>query len=144
MRALRLVAVSCVFAAAGCGKSSPPTTPTPTPVTITVSGSTSQTGVNSCSGDTHTFNAAEGEITVRLTATSDPNLALSVQVCGGSSDVLTNCAIRQQRINVSQSLAGARLGGTAQTLKFLPFACVFSNTFDPTPVTYTAAVTYLQ
>jgi hypothetical protein len=37
-----------------------------------------------------------------------------------------------------------RVGASNQLVKLLPFACVFSNTFDPTPITYKVSVTYQQ
>lgn len=132
----------------GCGSSGgSPASPTPAvtgPVTVAVTGTTRQTGVNSCSGDSHAFTAAEGQISVRLTATNDPNAALSIQVCSGSSDTGSNCAIRQQKIATGETLTGMRVGTAAQTLKFLPYACVFGATVDTTPITYTASLTHQQ
>jgi hypothetical protein len=49
---------------------------------MSVNGTTRQTSVNGCEGDTHMFTASDGEIRITLTATSDSNQALSVQVCG--------------------------------------------------------------
>ena len=151
MIARRTFAAAAIIALAGCGSSggaATPTTPTTpavtSPVTITTTGSTRQSGINQCSGDAHTFSAAEGAISVTLTATSDSNSALSVQVCSGSSDTSANCAIKQQKIAVGQTLTGDRVGTAAQTLKFLPYACVFGSTYDPTPITYSASVTYRQ
>jgi hypothetical protein len=70
-------------------------------------------------------------------------MALSVQVCSGN-DLSANCAITQQKIQVGQTLSGARKVGPSQTLKFLPYACVFGGASDTTPVTYTATITYGQ
>lgn len=148
----RTGALSCLFmlaAAAGCGSSSsrnPPGSPAPTPTqaTQTFSGTTLRTPNGSCSGDVHTFTAVEGEITVRLTATSDANNALSVQVCGGPNDVGTNCAVRQQKITVGQTLSGTRQGPADQTLKFLGHNCVFGGPAVTDAITYTAVVTYMR
>lgn len=142
----------CVFtlvAAAACGSSSrgnPPGSPAPTPTqaTQTFSGTTVRTPNGSCSGDVHTFTAVEGEITVRLAATSDANNALSVQVCGGPNDVGTNCAVRQQKITVGQTLSGTRQGPADQILKFLGHNCVFGGPAVTDPITYTAVVTYMR
>lgn len=143
----RPLALATVLLLAGCGSSGGAATSPPAPtvtVTITVAGTTRQTAVNSCSGDSHAFTAASGQISVRLIATSDPNNALSVQVCSGASDTSSNCAVTQQRITVGETLGGVRVGTSAQTLKFLPFACVFTSTLNTTPITYTAALTYQQ
>ncbi len=135
--------------AAACGGSSPspgggnPLAPAVL-TTETLSGTTRQTAINSCSGDSHIINAREGDISVRLVATSDPNNALSIQVCSGATDASTNCAVTQQRINVGQTLSGPRKGTEQQTIKPLPFACVFTSTLDPTPMTYTLSVTYMK
>ena len=136
--------------AAGCGGSSsggnPPGSPAPTPTqaTQTFSGTTIRTASGSCSGDVHEFTAVDGEITVRLTATSDSNNALSVQICGGPNDIGTNCAVRQQKIAVGQTLSGARQGPANQVLQFLGHNCVFGGPPVTDPITYTAVVTYMR
>lgn len=149
----RVVSLATFVAAVSCGGSSGgasgggniPTAPTASgPTTIAVTGTTRQNSVNGCEGDSHMFNAAEGEIRITLTATSDTNQALSVQVCSGSNDTSTNCAVRQQKIAVGQTLTGNRVGGTAQLLKFLPYNCVFGNTFDPVAITYSGSLTFQQ
>lgn len=150
-RAVWIVAAAALLtlcaACSGAGSPSAADGQTPAPSTsgttmITVSGTTRQTSVNACGGEVHTFDAADGEIKVTLTATNDPNMALSVQVCSGNVDVSANCTIAQQKIQVGQTLAGTRKPGAAQTLKFLPYACVFLPTVDTTPINYTATVTY--
>jgi len=143
MRRLALTALTLAITACGGGGS--PGTPSAQPVrtTETFSGTTTQSGVNACGGDTHNVTAQDGEIAVRLAATSDPNNALSIQVCAGGIDA-SNCSIAQQRISVGQTLTGVRRGIAQQNVKPLPFACVFSNTFSPTPVTYTIEVTYMK
>lgn len=92
-RTPRLVVTLCVVVAAaacGGGGSSPaapaptgstPTSPGPasgTTATVTVSGSTRQISATGCGGDSPDFTAADGTIGVTLTATSDPNMALSL------------------------------------------------------------------
>jgi hypothetical protein len=110
------------------------------PFTATFSGETRQNG-NTCSGDSHTFDAAAGAIVVRLLETNDPANALSVQVCAGN-DTAGNCAINQQQIAVGQSLSGSRPSAAQQTLKFLGHSCVFGGPPATAPITYRAEVTY--
>lgn len=146
-RSHRIPTFAALLVLGGCGSSGGASTAPPAPtvtVTVAISGTTRQTAVNSCSGDSHAFTAAAGQISVRLTATSDPNNSLSVQVCSGSADTSSNCAITQQRIAVGETLSGVRVGTAGQTLKFLPFACVFTGTLNTTPITYTASLTYQQ
>lgn len=115
------------------------TTPAPvvtTPVTQVFTGSTTQR----CSGDSHNFTAAAGDISVRLLETTDPAGALSVQICGGGIDN-GNCSIKQQKIAVGQVIAGSRVGVPEQTLKLLAHGCVFGPA-GPDSVTYRVEVTY--
>jgi hypothetical protein len=138
----------CLFAASCGSTSSTPTTPiTPAPsgpVTVTFSGTTTQSAVNACGGDSHNFNAASGDITVKLLETTDPAAALSIQVCPGGIDAPGTCTLQQQKILVGQSLTGARKGIATQNLKLLPHSCVFTSTVNTTPVTYKVSVTYEQ
>lgn len=151
MRGLIRGAGSAVLIGAlGCGGGrNSPSSPTATippatrPVTVVVSGTTVQTGINGCSGDSHSVTVAEGDLAVTLNDTSDPAGALSVQLCQGANDTGT-CSIKQQRIATGQTVTGVRVGSAGQLLKFLPYNCVFGNTFDPTPVTYRATLTYQQ
>ncbi len=102
-----------------------------------------QSSATTCGGDSHSLTIGAGDASVQLIETSDPAGALSVQLCPGSNDSST-CTIKQQRISVGQTLSGTRAGAAAQTLKFLPFQCVFGSGFDPTPITYRVSVTYQQ
>lgn len=146
MRKTSLLLLAILTAA--CGGGSNPTSPTtPTPAvqtTETFSGTTTQSAINACGGDSHNIVAQEGDISVRLVATNDPNNALSIQVCPGGVDSGSNCSITQQRINVGQTLTGTRKGVNQQNIKPLPFACVFTSTLGQTPVTYTLSVTYMK
>lgn len=110
------------------------------PFTATFTGSTRQNG-NTCSGDSHAFDAAAGAIVVRLLETNDPARALSVQVCAGN-DTAGNCAVTQQKIAVGQSISGTRPTAERQTLKLLGYSCVFGGTPATAPITYRAEVTY--
>jgi hypothetical protein len=97
-------------------------------------------GPTSCGGDSHTFSAADGPISITLVQ-STQNTGLSVQVCSGND--VGQCTINQTRIVVGQTLTGARRGGASQTLKFLPLSCTFGGS-TLTTVTYTAIVNYLR
>lgn len=142
----RAMIVTMMLGAAACGGSKPgPTTPSTSVLTTdTFSGTTVQTGTNSCSGDSHNITAFEGDISVRLVATSDPNAGLSIQVCPGGIDSGNNCSIAQQRITIGQTLTGARRGVSQQNVKPLPWGCVFGGTATAAPITYTLAVTYMK
>lgn len=149
-RVLLGVGVVMLVTGSGCGgstsSSGSPAAPVVTssgPVTTVFTGTTMQTGVNGCSGDSHKVTLAEGELSVTLEETSDRAGALSVQLCLDPIDTGV-CSIKQQKINVGQTLTGVRVGAAGQLLKFLPYNCVFGNTFDPTPVTYRARLTYQQ
>ena len=135
-----------VAACGGSGSPSGPGQSQPQPVLTTeaYSGSTVQSGPGSCSGDSHNFTAQDGEISVRLVATSDPANALSVQVCPGGIDLGNNCSIAQQKINVGQTLTGARRGVAQQNLKLLPHNCVFGGAPLGAAVTYSVSLTYLK
>jgi len=111
--------------------------------TETFSGTTIRNPNGVCSGDSHNFTAQEGDISVRLIATSDPVQTLSVQVCPGV-DVANTCTLPQQKINVGQTLTAPRKTGSAQNLKLLGYYCVYGGTVNPNPVTYTVSVTYMK
>jgi hypothetical protein len=148
---MRLAVLAILVLAAGaCGSSSGSgaivTTPTAggsVTTTVTLSGTTRQTSINGCAGDSHDLVMSEGDVSVTLLETTDPAGALAVQICPSPTDNGV-CSIKQQRINVGQKLTGVRVGASNQLVKLLPFACVFSNTFDPTPITYKVSVTYQQ
>ena len=112
------------------------------PVTQTFSGTTRQTQTG-CTGDSHDFTAADGAISVQLLETSDAAGALSVQICAGGIDN-GNCSIRQQKINVGQTISGSRIGVAAQNLKLLGHNCVFGGPAVADPISYRVTVTYLQ
>jgi len=142
MRHTRTAADAALGALAACGGYGSSTTPTPTatPTTQTFSGTTRQTPTG-CTGDSHDVTAAAGEMAVRLLATSDPNGALSVQVCAGGVDN-GNCSIRQQRIAVNERITGTRVGAASQNLKLLGHNCVFGGPAVSDPITYQVELTY--
>jgi hypothetical protein len=133
------IVLACL--AAGCGGSaSSPSPAQTTPFTQTFSGTT-RTASGTCTGDSHDFPAAAGDIAVKLAETSDPAGALSVQVCAGGIDN-GNCSIKQQKITVGQTITGARVGSSPQNLKFLGHNCVFGGPTVTEPISYRADVTY--
>jgi hypothetical protein len=151
-----LMPVSLLLIVAGCGGGSGPRPapgPVPNPngpgpvlapmqVTDTFSGTTTQVAAGACTGDSHNITTAEGDMSARLIATSDPAGALSVQVCSAGIDD-GNCSVRQQRIAIDQVVTGTRRGQAVQNLKLLPHNCVFSGGAPiGTPVTYAVSVTY--
>jgi hypothetical protein len=144
----RLAVSLAILSAASCGGGGGGTGPTgPSPAVQTTesfSGTTTQSAVNACGGDSHNITAQEGDIAVRLVATSDPSGMLSLQVCPSGVDSGGNCTIPQQRIAVGQTLNGARKGTPLQNIKPLPFACVFTGAVNTTPMTYTLSVTYMK
>ena len=126
---------------AGCGGSaSGPSPAQTTPFTQTFSGTTRTTS-STCTGDSHDFVAAPGEIAVKLVETSDPAGALSVQVCAGGIDN-GNCSIKQQKIGAGQTITGPRVGSAPQNLKLLGHNCVFGGPVVTDPISYRAEVTY--
>ena len=138
---VRLGGVVLAFILGGCGGSAPAPSSTQTaPFTQAFSGTT-RTASGTCTGDSHDFPAAAGDIAVKLVETSDPAGALSVQVCAGGIDN-GNCSIRQQRISVGQTITGVRVGSTPQNLKLLGHNCVFGGPVVADPISYRAEVTY--
>ena len=144
LKALRSGLAACtLLSTVGCDDGGSGVTSPPVQVNETLSGTTTQSGPGSCGGDSHNVVAAAGEMSVRLVSTSDPAAALSVQVCAGGIDN-RDCTINQQKIVVGQTLTGMRKGDAGQNLKLLPHNCVFGGPVTTTPVTYTAALTYMK
>lgn len=127
-----------VIVAGSCSESTDPTSPA-TQRTQTFNGSTRVTGTG-CTGDSHDFDTLEGQVTVRLEQSPEAP-SLRVQVCAGGI-ANNNCTVNLQRIDVGQTLSGARAGGVRQNLKFLPPDCAASAA--PGPFTYRATVTYFR
>ena len=134
-----VLAVSCGGSSGGGGN---PVTPAVLTVE-TYAGSIAPSTLGCNSGD-HVFTAREGTVSVRLDATSAADQSISLQICSGN-DVAGGCTIPQQRATVGQTLSGTRIGGTSQTLKLLRQDCVAGGqTQAPTPVTYSATLTYMK
>ena len=131
--------LTCILAGCG-GSSSSPSPAQTTPFTQTFVGTT-RVSSGTCTGDSHDFTAAAGDVAVKLVETSDPAGALSVQVCAGGIDN-GNCSIKQQKISVGQTITGARAGSSPQNLKFLGHNCVFGGPVVTDPISYRADVTY--
>jgi hypothetical protein len=113
----------------------------PTTDTRTFTGTTMATGPTSCSGDSHTFVAAEGMVTVTLLTSTD-NANLVLQVCAGGIDN-GDCTINQTRVFVGQVVSGARKGSSSQTLVLQPINCGPGGGPPPAdPISYTVNVVF--
>jgi hypothetical protein len=132
----------CWFAAilliTACGGGYGGPSPSPTVETATYSGTTRSTGATSCTGDSHSFTAVDGAISVTLVSTST-NEDLTAQICPPNS---LDCTLTRQRINIGQTLEATRRGGSAQILSLLPLNCGTGAPPSPDPITYSARVTY--
>ena len=107
-------------------------------------GTARSTGLTSCEADSHTITAGDGSVSVTLVQAS-PRVALLVQLCPPTAtDHSRDCTINRQRIEVGQTLRGARQGGSAQTLAFNPLNCGGGGSPEPEPIAYTASVVYPQ
>ncbi len=140
MKRARLRAMAlAVLAASGCGGGG---TSGPTGVaTQTFTGSTSAQAAGSCTGDTHRFNAGDGAISVTLARTSTGE-ALTAEICPGASNTSSDCTLSRRRIDIGQTLSGARRGGVSQVLSLLPLTCGAGGPPPAGPIAYTASVTY--
>ena len=105
-------------------------------------GTTRAVGPGTCSGDTHTFTAAEGDISVRLVSTT-PAESLTVEICEPSVvDKPAGCTLGRTRIDVGQTLVRVRRGGPQQVLSLLPLTCGTDAPPSAEVISYTAAVTF--
>lgn len=139
-----LCAALALVAAASCGGGGGGGTPTAPPVSTTDTyGGSIASSTAGCNSGSHNFVAAEGTISVRLDATNAAGQVVSVQICAGT-DAAGQCTVPQQRLNVGQTLSGTRVGGSAQTLKFLRQDCVSGSQQSAAAVTYAATLTYLK
>ena len=128
-----LVLVSC-----GGGDSVSGPQPSPTPLgideTVTFTGAANP----SCQGGGHEFVAQEGQVSVTLVQTTG-GVGLYGQACADGID--TNCTIPQTRMEVGQTLSGARKGNARHSVKMLTLNCGTAPP-PPGPVDYTIRVTY--
>jgi len=88
-----IAAIFTLFFVWGCGDDGPSQSQTET---ATFSGTTQGTTDTGCSGDSHVFQAADGNVSVTLVQ-STGNSGLAVQVCAGGIDN-NNCTINQTPI----------------------------------------------
>lgn len=134
---LRLASL-LLLSACGGGSSSPTPVPSPTPLgideTVTFNGAANPT----CQGGGHDFVAQEGQVSVTLVQTTG-GVGLYGQACAGGID--SNCTIPQTRMAVGETLAGARKGQAAHSVKMLTLNCGTGER-PPAPVEYTIRVTY--
>lgn len=136
-----LLLLSTLPLTAGCGGSpSSPGIMGPQPASYTFGGTTRATGPGSCTGDSHPFEAPEGQIAITLVQTT-PAESLTVQVCPNSTTYAqTDCTVTRRVINVGQTIAEPRRGGSAQSLSLLPLTCGTNAPPSPHPIAYTAMV----
>ena len=74
---------------------------------------------------------------------TSPRVALIVQLCSPTAvNHSRDCTINRQRIDVGQTLSGALRGGAVQKLAFNPLNCGGGTPAEPTPIAYTATVTF--
>jgi hypothetical protein len=140
-----LLAVSSALAgcAGGGGNGGGITTP-PAPRTETFTGTVAATGPGSCGGDNHQFSAADGTISVVLTRTSTGE-NMSVELCPqGALNKAAECTLSRRPIAIGETLSAPRKGIDTQILSFLPPTCGGIGPFSPTPINYTATVTFLR
>jgi hypothetical protein len=113
----------------------------PTTDTRIFTGTTMATSPTSCSGDSHTFVAAEGMVTVTLLSSTN-NTDLALQVCAGGIDN-NDCTINQTRVFIGQVVSGARKGASSQTLVLQPLNCSpVGGPPPPNPIDYTVNVIF--
>jgi hypothetical protein len=141
--------LSCLLlcvAATACGGGStvdptPPPTPAPSPTPLGITETTTFTGAAnpSCQGGGHTFEAAEGLVTLTLVETTG-GVGLFGQVCAGGNDN-NACTVNQTRMAVGETLSGPRRGIASQLVKMLTLNCG-TGPVPPAPVQYTIRLTY--
>ena len=137
-RWLRLIAAAALAAVSGCGSSSTstPTSPTaPATTTDSFSGTLAQLG-----SDPHVFAvAANGTVTVTLTAVA-PLTTMSLGVAVATSDG-TNC-LQQITQNADARTGSVALTGTAATGNYCVRVYDSGNIPAATDVTYSVSVTH--
>ena len=137
---MKRLALAAALLSATCGGGSSPS-PSPTPVvteTANYTGTTRSTSATTCTGDSHSFNAVDGSISITLVSTST-NENLTAQICPPASQT---CTLTRRPINIGQTIEAPRQGGTSQVLSLLPLNCGTGAPPSPDPITYTARVTY--
>jgi hypothetical protein len=141
LRSILLTVSAATLASCGGGDDSP-TSPQPSgTITTTFRGTTRATGPMSCSGDSHSFRAAAGPVSVTLNE-STGNVTLGVQVCVDSVDD-NNCTINLMPIAVGSTATGtAGAGLRTQVLKMNAPNCGGGGPVPPGPVEYTVTVVY--
>ena len=132
-----VLAAALLSATCGGGYSSPSPAATVTE-TANYTGTTRSTSATSCTGDSHTFTAADGAITVTLVSTST-NENLTAQICPPNSQT---CTLTRRQINIGQTIETPRQGGASQVLSLLPLNCGTTAPPSTEPITYNARITY--
>ena len=142
-RSAGALVLPAVLAFAGCGGSPAAPGGAGPPggrETATFMGTTTSQGPGSCSGENHSFTAAEGTIEVTLLQTST-NVALTAQLCADGI-AGPSCTIVRRRIDVGMTLSAARAGGANQVLSLLQLTCGTQAPPEPGPVSYSVRVVY--
>lgn len=141
LRSILLTISAAILASCGGGGDSPTSPQPPGTVTMTFRGTTRATGPTSCSGDSHSFRAAAGPVSVTLNE-STGNVTLGVQVCVDSVDD-NNCTINLMPLAVGSTATGTAGGGLrTQVLKLNAPNCGGGGPVPPGPVEYTVTVVY--
>lgn len=143
MRPLLFVLVAAVTLAACGDEGRDGFGPSPGLVTRTevFTGTTRALANGTCTGDTHTFEAGPGSVSVTLFQTT-PSEPLLAEICEPGAQKPIGCAVPRTRINVGQTLTGNRSASAEQILTFLPLTCGGSGAFTPTTVEYTSTVVH--
>jgi hypothetical protein len=132
-----VLAAALLSASCGGGTASPSPTPAVTE-TANYTGTTRSTGPTTCTGDSHSFTAVEGSISITLVSTST-NENLTAQICPPASQT---CTLTRRQISIGQTIEAPRQGGASQVLSLLPLNCGTGAPPSPEPITYNARVTY--
>lgn len=139
MKTRDCVGCALVLLLAGCGGGGSPAAPGGTE-TVTFSGTAASTSASSCTGDTHSFPAGEGTVSVTLVETSTQH-PMSAQICENGVGSST-CTLVRTRIEIAQTLNAPRKGGRNQVLSMLPGSCGIPGAMPEPMVGYTVRVSY--
>ena len=102
-------------------------------------GTTRALADGTCAGDTHTFEAGAGAVSVTLFQTT-PSVPLLVEICSPGTQTLPRCTLTRRQITVGQTLTATRNPDVQQVLTFAPLTCGGGGVFTPTTVEYTSTV----
>jgi hypothetical protein len=135
-----LLLVAATASGCGGGSTSPSPTASPTPLGITETVTFTGAANPSCQGGGHTFQTADGVVTLTLVETTE-GVGLYGQVCAAETGDNNACTVNQTRMAVGETLSGPRRGSATQVVKMLTLNCGPGPT-PPAPVQYTIRLTY--